>query len=56
MALEYIISAKKIDMEAIPLSYILHVTGDNFFRSFVNVSMVCFGPARSDPAPWHFET
>lgn len=47
---------RELQMDTLPLSYVVHVTGDNLFRLFVNGQMVCFGPARSDPANWNFET
>ncbi len=47
---------KELAIESPPSSYVVHVTGDNLYRLFVNGSMVCSGPARSDPANWNFET
>jgi hypothetical protein len=47
---------KELTLDADPLSYVVHVTGDNLFRLYVNGNMVCTGPARSDPANWNFET
>ena len=36
--------------------FIIHVSGDNRYRLFVNGSEVCKGPARGDLANWRFET
>jgi alpha-L-rhamnosidase len=47
---------KELTLDADPLSYVVHVSGDNLFRLYVNGTMVCTGPARSDPANWNFET
>jgi alpha-L-rhamnosidase len=47
---------KELTLDADPLSYLVHVSGDNLFRLYVNGKMVCTGPARSDPANWNFET
>jgi alpha-L-rhamnosidase len=47
---------KELSLDANPLSYLVHVSGDNLFRLYVNGTMVCTGPARSDPANWNFET
>jgi hypothetical protein len=47
---------KVLNLDADPQSFIVHVSGDNLFRLYVNGTMVCTGPARSDPANWNFET
>lgn len=39
-----------------PGRFIVHVTGDNRYRLFVNGSPVCSGPARGDLYNWYFET
>ena len=36
--------------------FIIHVSGDNRYRLFVNGTEVCKGPARGDLANWRFET
>lgn len=36
--------------------FIIHASGDNRYRLFVNVKEVCNGPARGDLANWNFET
>ena len=47
---------KTIDLTVVPAKFIVHVTGDNRYRLFVNGKAVCSGPARGDLANWNFET
>ncbi|PRY11650.1 alpha-L-rhamnosidase-like protein [Pontibacter ummariensis] len=47
---------KSIDLPAKPASFLVHVSGDNRYKLFVNGQQVCFGPARSDVFHWNFET
>lgn len=47
---------KTIELEAAPGKFIVHVSGDNRYRLFVNGKSVGTGPARSDLANWNFET
>ncbi|GAB3534106.1 hypothetical protein GCM10027443_20720 [Pontibacter brevis] len=47
---------KNIELEAKPATFLVHVSGDNRYRLFVNGQQVCFGPARSDVFHWNFET
>ncbi len=47
---------KTFDLQVKPESFIVHVSGDNRYRLFVNGTPVCFGPARSDVRHWNFET
>ncbi len=39
-----------------PDSFIIHVSGDNRYRLFVNGNEVCKGPARGDLAHWRYES
>ncbi|NOY48962.1 MAG: alpha-L-rhamnosidase [Chlorobi bacterium] len=39
-----------------PEKFVIHVSGDNRYRLFVNGTEVCNGPARGDLAHWRFET
>jgi alpha-L-rhamnosidase len=39
-----------------PSSFIIHVSGDNRYKLFVNGELVCLGPARGDIFYWNFET
>lgn len=47
---------KTITLAEQPASFVVHVTGDNRYRLFVNGSPVGNGPARGDLAHWHYET
>lgn len=47
---------KKIDLKKIPSNFMVHVSGDNRYKLFVNGQMVCLGPARGDVHHWNFET
>lgn len=47
---------KTFMLEAQPEEFIIHVSGDNRYRLFVNGTEVCKGPARGDLANWRFET
>jgi hypothetical protein len=47
---------KTFTLGAVPQKFIIHVSGDNRYRLFVNGKAVCSGPARGDLANWNFET
>lgn len=47
---------KSFQLKNQPEKFIIHVSGDNRYRLFVNGKEVCNGPARGDLAHWHFET
>ncbi len=47
---------KTLDLQALPASFIVHVSADNRYRLFVNGKSVGTGPARSDLANWNFES
>lgn len=47
---------KIIDLSGKPEKFIIHVSGDNRYKLFVNGSLVSLGPARSDFYRWNFET
>ena len=47
---------KEINLSEKPGSYIIHVSGDNRYRFFVNGKSLGTGPARSNLANWNFET
>jgi alpha-L-rhamnosidase len=47
---------KTFSIQAIPASFLVHVSADNRYRLFVNGKSVATGPARSDLANWNFET
>ncbi|MDR3194257.1 MAG: glycoside hydrolase family 78 protein [Tannerella sp.] len=47
---------KTFTLDAVPASFVLHVSADNRYRLFVNGQPVCWGPARGDVAHWYYET
>ena len=47
---------KILTIAAKPTSFIVHVSGDNRYKLFVNGQLVSLGPARSDVPHWSFET
>jgi len=47
---------KVIELEEQPESYIVHVSGDNKYKLFVNEQLVSSGPAHGDLHHWFFET
>lgn len=47
---------KTIELTAKPASFVIHVSGDNRYKLFVNGKHVSQGPARGDLYFWNFET
>src|SRR6266581_27627 len=47
---------KKVTLAAKPSSFIIHVSGDNRYKLFINGQLASLGPARSDLYHWNFET
>jgi hypothetical protein len=47
---------KRLTLQEKPKRFVVHVSADNRYRLFVNGVAVSLGPARSDPAHWHYET
>ncbi|MBS1975321.1 MAG: alpha-rhamnosidase, partial [Bacteroidetes bacterium] len=47
---------KSFVLDARPPSFIVHVSGDNRYKLFVNGTLVSLGPARSDLYYWNYET
>ena len=47
---------KTFSLQVKPSDFIIHISGDNRYRLFVNGVEVCKGPARGDLAHWRFET
>ncbi len=47
---------KTLDLAAMPAKYLVHVSGDNRYKLFVNNQLVSVGPARSDQYYWNYET
>lgn len=47
---------KSVDLTAVPQTFIVHISGDNRYRFYVNGQPVCEGPSRGDIEHWHFES
>lgn len=47
---------KTFDLTTKPRAFVIHVSGDQRYRLFVNGNPVCFGPARGDLRNWNYET
>ncbi len=47
---------KQLDLARPPEKFLVHVTGDSRYRLFVNGHSVSFGPQRSDPLVWRYES
>ena len=47
---------KDVDLAAVPADYVVHVTGDNRYKLYVNGTLVSLGPAKGDATHWCYET
>ena len=47
---------KSLDLASAPAHFVVHVTADSRYRLFVNGQSVSFGPQRSDPLLWHYDS
>lgn len=47
---------KSFNLTDVPETFIVHISGDNRYRFFVNGQPVCEGPSRGDIEHWHFES
>jgi alpha-L-rhamnosidase len=47
---------KTLNLANKPATYLVHVSGDNRYKLFVNGQLVSVGPARSDLYYWNYET
>jgi len=47
---------KTFDLNTFPASFVVHISGDNRYKLFVNDNLVSLGPARGDLYYWNFET
>lgn len=47
---------KDVDLTAVPADYVVHVTGDNRYKLYVNGTLVSLGPAKGDATHWNYET
>ena len=47
---------KRLELAAPPAHFVVHVTADARYRFFVNGQSVSFGPQRSDPMVWRYDS
>ena len=47
---------KDVELAAVPADYLVHVTGDNRYKLYVNGTLVSLGPAKGDATHWRYET
>ena len=47
---------KDVNLPAVPARYLMHVTGDNRYKLYVNEQLVSMGPAKGDNLHWNYET
>lgn len=47
---------KDVNLAAVPARYLVHVTGDNRYKLYVNETLVSMGPAKGDALHWNYET
>ncbi len=47
---------KTFELTEKPTAFVIHVSGDNRYKLFVNEKLVSLGPARGDLSHWNFET
>ncbi|GET35125.1 hypothetical protein PbJCM13498_39880 [Prolixibacter bellariivorans] len=47
---------KSFELADVPEKFIVHISGDNRYRFFVNGKPICEGPSRGDIEHWHFDS
>jgi len=47
---------KDVDLADVPSDYVVHVTGDNRYKLYINGTLVSLGPAKGDATHWNYET
>jgi len=47
---------KSLDLKSAPASFVVHASGDNRYKLYVNEKLVSLGPARGDMYYWNYET
>ena len=47
---------KDVDLPTVPTRYLVHVTGDNRYKLYVNEVLASMGPAKGDALHWNYET
>jgi hypothetical protein len=45
-----------VHLETVPEKFIIHVSGDNRYRLYINEQEVCYGPQLGDLRHWRYET
>ncbi len=43
-------------LQSVPEKFVVHISGDNRYRLYVNGTEVCYGPQLSDMRHWRYET
>lgn len=56
LAGEFVLFRKTLDLQEIPSTCDLHVSADTRYRLFINGASVAFGPCKSYPSRWYYET
>lgn len=46
----------KFALDSVPSTFIIHISGDNRYRLYVNGKAVCYGPQMGDLRHWRYET
>ncbi|MBD0352399.1 MAG: alpha-rhamnosidase, partial [Flavisolibacter sp.] len=47
---------KSFELTSKPAQFIVHVSGDNRYKLYINGQLASFGPARGDIFHWYYET
>ncbi|MBC2839329.1 alpha-L-rhamnosidase C-terminal domain-containing protein [Robiginitalea sp. SC105] len=47
---------KEVNLDAVPESFVVHVSADNRYKLYVNGRYITFGPARGDRLNWRYES
>lgn len=47
---------KTLELETAPSTFVIHASGDNRYKLYVNKKLVSLGPAKGDVAHWRYET
>ncbi|MEI6433176.1 MAG: hypothetical protein WCP07_13405, partial [bacterium] len=47
---------KTVTLDSVPVTFIVHVTGDQRYRLWVNGEAVSWGPARGDTKHWRYDS
>lgn len=47
---------KNLELQTAPTTFVIHTSGDNRYKLYVNEKLVSLGPAKGDVAHWRYET